>query len=76
MEVGRNKIDPIPPVLSDSKDVDGERHSKRPKPNPVHILNSSEDGCRDLVLPLNIGKQSFEKAAILGGKPSQLVVTL
>jgi hypothetical protein len=50
MEVGRNEFDPISPILPDSEDVDGKRHSKQPKPNPVHILNSSEDGCGDSVL--------------------------
>jgi hypothetical protein len=68
MEVERNESDPIPHVLSDSEDVDGERHNKRAKPNPIDIVNSCEDGCEDSVLPLNTMEQSFEKVAIPGGE--------
>jgi hypothetical protein len=68
MEVEKNESDPIPLVLSGSEDVDGEKCRKRSKPNPVHILNSSEDGCGQSVLPLNTVEQSFEKAAIPGGE--------
>jgi hypothetical protein len=66
MEVERNESDPIPHVLSGSEDVDGERRSKRPKTNPVHIFNSSEDGCGESVLPLNTMEQSFEIATSPG----------
>jgi hypothetical protein len=68
MEVERNESDPIPPILSDSEDVDGERRSKLPKPNPLHIFNSSEDGYGESVLPLNIVEWSFKKVAIPGRK--------
>jgi hypothetical protein len=67
MEVERNESDPIPPVLSGFEDVDGKKRNKQSKPNPVHISNSSEDGCGESVLPLNTVEQSFEKAAILWG---------
>jgi hypothetical protein len=68
MEVERNESDPILPILSNSEDVDGKRRSKPPRPNPIDIVNSSEVGCKDSVLPLNTMEQSFEKAAIPGGE--------